>query len=112
MSEGIVPKPTGTYEVSTGISGVTAWMSGNMCTLAISSGTISTDTEGWMRLGYLPDGIRPKNNIRFCTYDNLGTTQGASTILQGLVQPNGSLSIYLYNDKKSAQPQGEVVYPV
>lgn len=110
MASGTVKKATKPFEVATGISGVTAWKSGNMVTLEIAS-SLSDTTAGWKTIGTLPVSIRPVGLIVFCCYNNSASRYSDNTVIDTMLAQNGLLSAYLFSDALNVDIRGTVTYP-
>ena len=110
MASGTVKKATKPFEVDTGISGVTAWKSGNMVTLFIASQVTNT-TAGWKTLGTLPASLKPAAQIIFCGYNNSTNSYSTNVVQDCMLGMNGLLSAYLFSSNLSIELRATVTYP-
>jgi len=110
MASSTIPVKSAT-EISTGITGVKAWVSGNVVTLKIAINTsITTTTAGWKELGTLPDRLMPPVIIYFPGYDNLSSNRQTG-LLQLAINASGIITVYLFANE-SARPYATVTYCV
>lgn len=111
MASSTITKANKPFEVDTGISGVTAWKSGNMVTLGIYC-IVSDTTSGWKELGVLPKELRPTiTNIYFSGYDNNVSSYSTNVVQDCSVTKYGSLNVYLFPDKLGLRLSATVTYP-
>ena len=111
MASSTIKKENKPFEVDTGISGVTAWKSGNMVTLIINC-PVSNTTSGWKEIGVLPEELRPPfNYLYFSGYDNNANSYNANFVQDCSVTSAGRLNVYLFPDKLSIRIGASVTYP-
>ena len=71
---------------------------------------ITSEQEGWAIVSTLPEGIRPKNACFAVAYTNDAKTFNVSYVLPLRLTNDGIISVYLYADKLSARPTGQLVF--
>lgn len=102
-----------TRSVATGISGVTAYKTGNLVTLSCMYNTVisnSGSSGAWIQVGTLPSVLRPAVEMHFVGFDNQSSANSrANMALQIKITTAGVISIYLFAGE-SAKPHFTVTY--
>ena len=78
--------------------------------IQLSSQPITSKQEGWAIVATLPEGIRPKDAYFAVAYTNDANTFNVSYALPLRLTVDGIISVYLYADKLSARPTGQLVF--
>ena len=78
--------------------------------IQLYSQPITLKQEGWAIVATLPEGIRPKNAYFASAYTNDANTSNVSYALPLRLTDDGIISVYLYADKLSARPSGQLVF--
>lgn len=97
--------------IDIGISGIWSYKSGNVMQLIISKYISESTGNKWLTLGTLPQGLRPKFQINGCGYDNsVSSYDTAKVIAFRLLASDGSVSVYVFNDRKAFDFRAEITY--
>lgn len=110
MASSTIKKANKPFEVDTGISGVTAWKSGNMVTLDIACQVADT-SQGWKTIGTLPVSLRPTTLQFFSGFDNNATSHNTNFAQSCRVVINGDIGMFLYSDNLDVALRATVTYP-
>ena len=78
--------------------------------IQLFSQPITSKQEGWAIVATLPEGIRPKDAYFAVAYTNDANTFNVSYALPLRLTVDGIISVYLYADKLSARPTGQLVF--
>lgn len=109
MASSIVKKINMPFEVDTGISGVTAWRSGNMVTLNIACPVTDT-SPGWKTIGTLPLSLKPDTTLFFCGFNNDEYSYNTSVVQSCRVVHNGEIGVYLHTDHLDINLRATITY--
>lgn len=101
----------GTEAIDCGITGVWTYKSGDVVQVIINK-SVSVESGGWLTLGTLPEGLRPKFRVIVPGADNNNNTYATANIIVFDVNTTGIIRIYVFSDKKSFQFVGNVTYLV
>ena len=95
-------------EISTGISGVTAYKVGKVVTLIVVISNMSTTINGWNDIGTLPASLRPPVELYFSGIDNLSAS--LTTNSSQLRIRNGVLQVYAFTGQSPMSPYATITY--
>lgn len=97
-------------EISTGITGLTAYKCGKVAMLRYY-GTITATSEGWFNIGNLPDSLKPILPVESIAIDN-NASSFSSTHYSSLRinRSDGSVTVYMFRDKLSLNAIFSVTY--
>lgn len=109
MATSFIEKATKSFQVDTGISGVTAWRSGNMVTLSISCPVTDT-SSGWKTIGTLPLSLKPYMTLFFCGFNNDAESYDTNVVQDCRLIHNGEISTYLYTDHLNINLRATITY--
>lgn len=110
MASSTIKKANKPFEVDTGISGVTAWESGNMVTLDIACQVADT-SSGWKTIGTLPVSLRPTTEQYFTGFDNNAQSNNTNFVQSCRAIRNGDIGMFLYSDNLDVALRATVTYP-
>lgn len=83
---------------------------GFIAIIRLNSSLITSEQEGWVTVATLPEGIRPNYAFFATAYTNDAKTFNVSYALPVRLTVDGIISVYLYADKLSARPSGQLVF--
>ena len=111
MTSGTIQQPMGLHEVDTGINGVVGYRYGELKIVRVYNVTVTGTQHGYVRIGILPEALRPSTRIQFCMYDNGVNAFANSFVVQSRIdESNGSLDVWIFDDKLSVKATGIVCY--
>lgn len=96
--------------ISTGITKLYAYRTGQDVTLYSQVDPISTVNEGWVSIGQLPEELRPELTSDFVAYNSSAHNRSeASAFLVRIKKTDGDISVYLFANESCA-PHFTVTY--
>ena len=100
---------TKTEEITTGITGVTAFINGNVVTLKITK-AVTTSSAGWFLIGTLPNRLKPPAELRFLVFDNNVSSFATNSCIPIQVTSAGQINVYFFSDRLTYSLWGTATY--
>ena len=80
--------------------------------LVFNAFRVDSTMPGWVTIGTLPENIKNSQLVRGVITDNGATAYSNSNMIPIVINNNGEIVTYLFEDKLSVEMIGQVVYPL